>query len=166
MDAFQGHYKNGTHSTCDLCMVLLRSLSPPQTCSVCFYCVVDIYSFAYTTVFIGVLTLGVALARSYKKYIFNVSLIDAFFFAMLATFSITVLPLGFGQPLRILQSLLNAINLPLIVIAIMYNVVLVAYWFKPWRCISQCWYTLRQKLRGEHSRTFINREDYEILQSY
>ena len=64
------------------------------------------------------------LARPYKKYIFNVT--DAFFLAMLATFSITFLPLGFGQPLRILQSL-NSINLPLIVIAIMYSFVLAAY---------------------------------------
>ena len=163
MDAFQGHYKNGTHGTRDLrffsgLYLLLRLVVYAST--VLTY---QISSFAYTTVFIGVLTLGVALARPYKKYIFNV--IDAFFLAMLATFSIMVLPLGFGQPLRILQSL-NAINLPLLVIAIMYSVALVAYWFKSWRCISQCWYTLRQKLRGEHSPTFINRENYEILQSY
>ena len=114
--------------------------------------------FAHTTIFIGMLTLGVALARPFY-------VIDAFFLAMLATLSVTILPQFFGQPLRTYRNL-KPINLSLLVIAIMYNVVLLAYWFKSWTCTSLCWYTLHQKLTGEHSLTFIKREDYESLHSY
>ena len=90
MDTFQGHYKNGTNATRDLrffsgLYLLLRVVV--YTSTVVTY---QIASNAYTTVIIAVLALSVALARPYKKYIYNV--IDTILLTTAALLYVTFTP--------------------------------------------------------------------------
>ena len=95
MDTFQGHYKNGTNDTRDLrffsgLYLLLRVVVYAST--VLSY---QFGSYAYTTVFIAVFSVSVALAQPYKEYIYNV--IDSCFLIITALLYVILVPLAFGE---------------------------------------------------------------------
>ena len=91
IDTFQGHYKNGTNDTRDLRFfsglnLLLRVVVYAST--VVNY---QIDSFAYSTITIAVLAVSVALARPYKKNIYNI--IDTVFLTNTVLLYVTLVPL-------------------------------------------------------------------------
>ena len=159
MDTFQGHYKNGTNGTCDLrffsgLYLLLRIVVYAST--VLTY---QIASCAYTTVVIAGLAISVALARPYKRHIYNV--IDTCFLTVTHMLFVTLIPLGFGTFGRIEDGSVF-INSLLLIIPFLYIAVLIVQWLKPWRVITKCWHTLQQKLKGEdHCLTSVS--EYETL---
>ena len=163
MDTFQGHYKNGTNATRDLRLfsglyLLLRVVVYAST--VVTY---QIASYAYTTVIIAVLAVSVALARPYKKYIYNV--IDTILLTTAALLYVTFAPLTYTQPIR-LEAGLTAINSALGSIPVLYIVAVCIVWLFSSRCISQGCDTLHQKLRRDQMCVRgmeVDREDYETL---
>ena len=159
MDTFQGHYKNGTNGSRDLrffsgLYLLLRIVVYAST--VLMY---QIASCAYTTVVIAGLAISVALARPYKRHIYNV--IDTCFLTVTHMLFVTLIPLGFGTFGRIEDGSVF-INSLLLIIPFLYIAVLIVQWLKPWRVITKCWHTLQQKLKGEdHCLTSVS--EYETL---
>ena len=166
MDVFQGHYKDGTNGTRDLrffsgLYLLLRVIVYAST--VLTY---QIASYAYTTVIIAGLAISVALARPYKKHIYNV--IDTCFLAVTHLLFVTLTPLSFGSFGKIEEGS-TLINLLLLFIPLLYMTLLIVWWLKPWRAVIKCWPTLCQKLKGEdrltHCLTSVltSVSDYETL---
>ena len=156
MDTFQGHYKNGTNGTRDLrffsgLYLLLRVVVYAST--VLSY---QITSFAYTRVCISVLAFGVALARPYKLYVYTV--IDTLFLAMTITLYDSLGPTGFGQPHWIAFGL-APITYVILLIPVIYITVLLVHWWMSWRCVSQFWYTLHQRFRGNEQQHPLIRAD-------
>ena len=103
MDTFQGHYKNGTNGTRDLrffsgLYLLLRVVVYAST-----VLSFQFGSYAYTTVFIAVLSVSVALARPYKEYIYNI--IDSCFLIVTALLYVLLVPLAFGEAHKTQMSL-------------------------------------------------------------
>ena len=124
MDTFQGHYKNGTNGTRDLrffsgLYLLLRVVVYAST--VLSY---QFGSYAYTTVFIAVLSVSVALARPYKEYIHNV--IDSCFLIVTALLYITYIPLAFGGSYRT-QTSMTPLNVLLVLTFLTYFVMLLVF---------------------------------------
>ena len=166
MDTFQGHYKNGTNATRDLrffsgLYLLLRVVVYAST-----VVTHQIASYAYTTVIIAILAVGVALARPYKKHIYNI--IDASFLTITSLLYVTLIPLSFRHPSAIGSGLVY-INIPLFLVPVIYIAMISVCWLKPLQLISQCCCTLRRKLRRrEQSLTNmeVNRDDYESLHSH
>ena len=156
MDTFQGHYKNGTNGTRDLrffsgLYLLLRVVVYAST--VLSY---QITSFAYTRVCISVLAFGVALARPYKLYVYTV--IDTLFLAITITLYDSLGPTGFGQPHWIVFGL-APITYVILLIPVIYITVLLVHWWMSWRCVSQFWYTLHQRFRGNEQQHPLIRAD-------
>ena len=103
MDTFQGHYKNGTNGTRDLrffsgLYLLLRVVVYAST-----VLSFQFGSYAYTTVFIAVLSVSVALAQPYKEYIYNI--IDSCFLIVTALLYVLLVPLAFGEAHKTQMSL-------------------------------------------------------------
>ena len=156
MDTFQGHYKNGTNGTRDFrffsgLYLLLRIAVYALT--MLNY---QIGSFTYTSVCTSVLAFGVAIARPYKLYVYSV--IDTFFLAMTTTLYQSLGPIAFGQPHRIAFGL-APINCVILLIPVVYIAVLLIYWLMSWRCVSQFWYALHHRLRGNEQQLLLNREN-------
>ena len=120
MDTFQGHYKNGTNGTRDLrffsgLYLLLRVVVYAST--VLSY---QFGSYAYTTVFIAVFSVSVALARPYKKYIYNI--IDSCFLIVTALLYVILVPIAFGEAHKTqigLSPLIGLFVLPFLVYFVM-----------------------------------------------
>ena len=159
MDTFQGHYKDGTNGTRNFrffsgLYLLLRVLVYAST--VLAY---QIASYAYTTVIIAGLAICVALARPYKRHIYNV--IDTCFLTVTHMLFVTLSPLSFGTFSRIEEGS-AFINFLLLFVPFLYMIVLIVWWLNPWKVITKCWSTLCQRLRGEEHR-LTNVSDYETL---
>ena len=122
MDTFQGHYKNGTNGTRNLrffsgLYLLLRVVVYAST--VLSY---QFGSYAYTTVFIAVLSVSVALARPYKKYIYNV--IDSCFLLVTALLYVILVPLAFGEAHKTQISLSPLIYLSVLTFLVYFVMIL------------------------------------------
>ena len=99
MDAFQGHYKNGTNGTRDLrffsgLYLLLRGAVYASTV-VAF----QISSYAYTAVVMTALAVSIALAQPYKKQKYNI--IDTILLTTTALLYVTLAPLFSLKPPRL-----------------------------------------------------------------
>ena len=158
MDAVQGHYKNGTNGTRDLRFfsglnLLLRVVVYVST--VLSY---QIVSYAYTSIFIAILALCVALAQPYKRYTHNV--IEACFLTITHMVFVTYIRLGFGHFTRreVGVALINAV---LLAIPFVYITGLIAMQLRSQTCFSHCWQTLHRKLTRKGNYQLCN--DYECL---
>ena len=164
MDTFQGHYKNGTNATRDLrffsgLYLLLRVVVYAST--VVTY---QIASYAYTTVIIAVLALSVALARPYKKNIYNI--IDACLLINTTVVYLVLVPLTYSATLRQTRGVT-----PLFVIAgttmTVYLPLLCIIWLVSLPCVKMCYHKVRQKMRGNEQclrDMSVNRDGYDSLQ--
>ena len=164
MDAFQGHYRNGTDGTPDLryfagIYLLLRIVVYAST--VVTYLTT---SYAYTTAIIAVAAVGVALARPYKKHIYNI--IDACLLITVALLYVTSVPLLLLQPAR-KEGDLTLINAVLLVFQTLYIPAVSISWLVSLKRIFQWYKKLQLKLRGILEKSFsdrlVNRADYETL---
>ena len=159
MDAFQGHYKNGTNGTRDLrffsgLYLLLRVVVYAST--VVAY---QIGSFVYTTVIIAIAAVSVGLAQPHKKHVYSV--IDACVLINTSVLHLTFVQQTFSLAVRIANSMI-----PIIVVSL---VIMILYqsWLLFLPCVMCC-HAVYQKLR-RYGRCLphmvVNREDYESLQS-
>ena len=185
MDTFQGHYKNGTNATRDLRVfsglyLFLRVVVYAST--VVTY---QIASYAYTTVIIAMLALSVALARPYKKNIYNI--IDACLLLTTTVIYIAFIPMSFSQNVRVVQGLTPLATIA-IVIMIFYAPLPCIIWLvsslrvKMYYChklhqnlrriqlcpsVKMCCYKVYQKMRGNRQclrDMSVNRDGYEGVQ--
>ena len=164
MDTFQGHYKNGTNATRDLrffsgLYLLLRVVV--YTSTVVTY---QIASYAYTTAIIAVLALSVALARPYKKNIYNI--IDACLLLNTTLVYFVLVPLTYSAILKETRGVT-----PLFVIAgttmTVYLPLPCIIWLVSLPCVKMCCYKVRQKMRGNEEGLrdmSVNRDGYDSLQ--
>ena len=163
MDVFQGHYKNGTNGTHDLrffsgLYLLLRGAVYASTV-VAF----QISSYAYTTVFITVFTVVVALARPYKKYTYT--LIEVFLLTITALMHVSLLPFTFYHS-RTTEHGLMPISLVMFSLVLILTVMLIVYYIKSFRMVSLCWYKLCQRMkRNDQSFSPMNRDNYESMET-
>ena len=161
MDAFQGHYRNGTDGTPDLryfagIYLLLRIFVYAST--VVTYLTA---SYAYTTAIIAVAAVGVALARPYKKHIYNI--IDACLLLTAALLYMTLASLSFTQQL-IIESGLTAVIAVSIAIIILYIPVVCMSSLFSLQCFQKLYQKMKNKICGIlEYRRLINWEDYERL---
>ena len=164
MDAFQGHYRNGTDGTPDLryfagIYLLLRIVVYAST--------VVIYlttSYAYTAAIIAVTAVGVALARPYKKHIYNI--IDTCLLITVALLYVTLVPQLLLQPPR-KEGYLSLINAVLVAFLVLYIPAVSISWLVSLKRIFRWYKKLQLKLRGILEKSFsdrlVNRADYETL---
>ena len=136
MDAFQGHFKDGTRDTRNLrffsgLYLLLRVLVYAST-----MLTYQVASYAYTTVLISVMAICVALAQPYKKYLHN--MIDAGFLLIFQLLSVSLNPLGFGRFSRLEYGLMPLTSI-LIALPFVYICVLVAkkLCFSAFQCLKR-----------------------------
>ena len=143
MDAFQGHYKNGTNGTHDLrffsgLYLLLRGAVYASTV-VAF----QISSYAYTTVFITVFTVIVALARPYKKYTYT--LIEVVLLTITVLLYMSMIQFVFYHSFTTEQGV-QPIAFVILLLILSYVVFLFICWLKSFRLISLYLHKPCQKL--------------------
>ena len=164
MDTFQGHYKNGTNATRDLrffsgLYLLLRVVVYAST--VVTY---QLSSYAYTTVIIAMLALSVALARPYKKNIYNI--IDACLLINTTVVYVVFVSQEYSQTPREEIGVLPVVVVAITIMAL-YIPLLFIIWLVSLPCINMCYHKVRQKFRG-HAQCLrdmsVNRDGYDSLQ--
>ena len=164
MDTFQGHYKNGTNATRDLrffsgLYLLLRVVVYAST-----VVTHQIASYAYTTAIIAVLAASVALARPYKKHMYNI--VDTCLLLTTAVLYTALVPLSYRQSDKIQEG-----AIPIAVIAgttmTVYLPLLCIIWLLSLPCVKMCYYKVRQMVRGNVQclrDMSVNRDGYQSLQ--
>ena len=164
MDIFQGHYKNGTNATRDLrffsgLYLLLRVVVYAST-----VVTHQIASYAYTTAIIAVLAASVALARPYKKRMYNI--VDTCLLLTTAVLYTALVPLSYHQNNKVEVGAIPIAALGIIILLV-YLPLLCNIWFISLPCVKMCYYKVRQKMRGNVQclrDISVNRDGYQSLQ--
>ena len=159
MDTFQGHYKDGTEGTRDFrffsgLYLLLRAVVYIST--VLAY---QVSSYAYTTIFLTVFTVFLALSQPFKKYLYNVT--EAIILVVIAMLYVTLFPFMFYHSHTTEVGVTPAVYLLIIV---PYIIILFLLWSKPCKMLLKCCRKLCEMFeRKEQFLISINHDDYENL---
>ena len=145
MDAFQGHYKNGTDGTHDLryfsgIYLLIRGLVYLST-ALAYH----ISSYGYTTLVLFGFTAIFASARPFKKFRYNLS--DVYYLSITAMLYVSLIPFSFDIKL-VTQKALIPFSFVLIAAAVLYNMGLFLSVIVTSRVVVKCWNSLKQQLRA------------------
>ena len=159
MDTFQGHYKNGTNGTRDYRFIsgvylILRAAVYAST--VLAY---QIFSYAYTTLFLVFIIMLVALSHPYKRFSYTVT--DVLYLSAIAMLYVTLFGLNFSH-FRITERGLLPLSLLLVIIPSIYIIlhnVLKSVGF--YRLVKNIYKYFRQKLE----ESTVSRDGYERLNS-
>ena len=164
MDTFQGHYKNGTNATRDLrffsgLYLLLRVAVYAST-----VVTHQIASYAYTTAIIAVLALSVALARPYKKNIYNI--IDACLLLNTTVLYVVFVSQEYSQTPREEIGVLPVVVVAITIMAL-YIPLLFIIWLVSLPFVNTCYHKVYQKMKGYAQclrDMSVNRDGYDSLQ--